>query len=131
MDKRKDGGVQGSGAKVLPDDEVCACLSDTGERKVRLYERCQRCGAFMEADYLAEELEARARQAEYPIFREQNDYLKLEVERDLAEARADRYRGALERLLAAVESRQGGSSQDWWAAKDAARAALRNQETDE
>lgn len=41
------------GEAVLPDGEVCACLSETGERKVRLYERCQRCGAFMEADYAA------------------------------------------------------------------------------
>lgn len=43
------------GSDVLPDDEVCACLHDTGERQTRLYERCQRCGAFMEADYIIEE----------------------------------------------------------------------------
>lgn len=35
---------------VLPPDTVCACLDQTGERKVRLYERCLRCAAFMEAD---------------------------------------------------------------------------------
>lgn len=31
------------------DGEVCACLDETGERKVRLYERCERCGTFMPA----------------------------------------------------------------------------------
>jgi hypothetical protein len=41
---------------LLPDDEVCACLDETGERKVRLYEMCQRCGGLMEADYLAAEV---------------------------------------------------------------------------
>lgn len=35
---------------ILPPDTVCACLEDTGERKVRVYERCERCGAFMESD---------------------------------------------------------------------------------
>lgn len=40
---------------LLPDDQVCACLDETGSRQVRLYERCQRCGAFMEADYLIDE----------------------------------------------------------------------------
>lgn len=44
-------------ANVLPDDEVCACLNQTGSRQVRLYERCQQCGGFMEADYLAARLE--------------------------------------------------------------------------
>jgi hypothetical protein len=47
-----------SDVDVLPDDEVCACLNDTGERKVRLYERCQRCGVFMAADDVAEHLAA-------------------------------------------------------------------------
>lgn len=49
-------------ALVLPDDEVCACLHETGSRQTRLYERCLRCGAFMEADYLRAELD-RAREA--------------------------------------------------------------------
>lgn len=41
---------------VLPDDTVCPCLNDTGKRTVRLYERCQRCLNFMEADYVSERL---------------------------------------------------------------------------
>lgn len=45
-------------ASVLPDDEVCACLHETGERKTRLYERCERCGQFMQADYVMERLAA-------------------------------------------------------------------------
>jgi hypothetical protein len=39
---------------LLPADTVCACLHDTGSRQVRLYERCERCGAFMESDLLDE-----------------------------------------------------------------------------
>lgn len=34
----------------LPADTVCACLDETGERKVRHYERCERCHALMESD---------------------------------------------------------------------------------
>lgn len=36
-------------AQVLPDDTVCTCLDETGERHVRKYERCDRCGSFMRA----------------------------------------------------------------------------------
>lgn len=36
--------------RILPDDMVCACLDETGERRVRRYDHCQRCGAFMAAD---------------------------------------------------------------------------------
>ena len=39
---------------VLPPDTVCTCLDDTGERKVRVYERCERCGVFMESEREAE-----------------------------------------------------------------------------
>jgi len=42
---------------LLPADEVCACLSETGGRQVRIYERCERCRALMESDY-PERLEA-------------------------------------------------------------------------
>lgn len=34
-------------ARVLPDDMVCACLHETGSRQVTLWERCERCHAFM------------------------------------------------------------------------------------
>jgi len=36
---------------LLPGDKVCACLSETGSRQVRIYERCERCRALMESDY--------------------------------------------------------------------------------
>ena len=39
-----------AGPTILPDDTVCACLDETGERKVKLYGQCQRCGAFMVED---------------------------------------------------------------------------------
>jgi len=36
--------------KILPADEVCACLDETGGRQVRIFERCERCHALMESD---------------------------------------------------------------------------------
>jgi len=36
--------------KILAADEVCACLDETGGRQVRIFERCERCGALMESD---------------------------------------------------------------------------------
>ena len=33
--------------EVLPDDTVCACLHETYGRQVTLWERCERCHAFM------------------------------------------------------------------------------------
>jgi len=42
---------------ILSADEVCACLHETGERTVRIYERCERCRALMESEY-PERLEA-------------------------------------------------------------------------
>src|SRR5262245_33587214 len=35
---------------ILADGTVCACLDETGERYVKTYERCERCGQFMAAD---------------------------------------------------------------------------------
>lgn len=58
------------GPLILDADTVCACLDETGERKVRLYEQCQRCGAFMVAATpsggpLREALEEVARRCEW------------------------------------------------------------------
>lgn len=33
--------------QVLPGDMVCACLDETGSRTVTVWERCERCHAFM------------------------------------------------------------------------------------
>jgi len=47
--------------KILPADEVCACLDETGGRQVRIFERCERCHALMESDLpeqLAEQSES-------------------------------------------------------------------------
>jgi hypothetical protein len=58
--------LQDAAEKVLPDDEVCACLDETGSRQVRLYERCERCRALMERDDLAD-AEARLLAAEHAL----------------------------------------------------------------
>jgi len=47
--------------KILPADEVCGCLDETGGRQVRIFERCERCHALMESDLpeqLAEQSES-------------------------------------------------------------------------
>jgi len=49
--------------KILPADEVCACLDETGGRQVRIFERCERCHALMESD-LAEQLAEQAESAD-------------------------------------------------------------------
>ncbi len=35
--------------RILPAGEVCSCLDETGERLVRPYEQCLRCGTLMVA----------------------------------------------------------------------------------
>jgi len=52
----------GGKKKILPADEVCACLDETGERQVRIFERCERCHALTESD-LPEQLDAAEREA--------------------------------------------------------------------
>jgi len=49
--------------QILPADEVCACLDETGGRQVRVYERCERCHALMESD-LAEQLAEQSESAD-------------------------------------------------------------------
>jgi transcription elongation factor Elf1 len=49
-----------AGADRLPDDTVCACLNDTGERKVEIVERCLRCGALMYSDAYHDAVDERA-----------------------------------------------------------------------
>lgn len=59
-------------AAILPDDEVCPCLSETGSRQVHIYERCVRCGSFMADDSVldrAEAAEARAARLEAALQR--------------------------------------------------------------
>ena len=84
---------------LLPDDEVCACLSETGSRQVRIYERCERCRALMESDY-PERLQAA--EAEATRLREtltaKNELLSAYRTGD--RRKADRALGKLERLRA-------------------------------
>ena len=42
--------LENRAGEKLPAGTVCACLGETGERKVRVYEECQRCHALMEFD---------------------------------------------------------------------------------
>ncbi len=65
--------------RVLPANTVCACL----HRKVTRWERCERCGAFMEADPVASD--ARGHVASVALyFALRDDILAIE-----AAARAD------------------------------------------
>jgi hypothetical protein len=77
-------------AVVLPDDMVCACLDETGERKVRLYERCQRCGAFMASDPEAVGLDVERLQAAILEVGDVAEY-KLGWSREYAERIAAEY----------------------------------------
>jgi len=63
--------------KILPADEVCACLDETGGRQVRIYERCERCHALMESD-LAEQLAEQSESADE--WREQWERAKQRAE---------------------------------------------------
>jgi len=63
--------------QILPADEVCACLDETGGRQVRIYERCERCHALMESD-LAEQLAEQSESADE--WREQWERAKQRAE---------------------------------------------------
>ena len=63
--------------QILPADEVCACLDETGGRQVRIFERCERCHALTESD-LAEQLAEQADSADE--WREQWERAEARIE---------------------------------------------------